>query len=218
MSYHLTTPIYYVNAAPHIGHAYTTIAADVLFRLYGGKAKQDKLTSLTDSHQFTTGTDENSLKNVEAAAKAGKPVQEYVDELSGIWKQTWEQLGIEGFTFIRTSGSIHKQAVEKFWTIVASKGDIYKDKYVGLYCRGCEAYVNETDLQDGKCPSHLALPDTLEEENYFFRASRYRDAILAHIEANPDFISPASRRNETISFNPPKLWQECPPDESARWL
>ena len=198
MSYHLTTPIYYVNAAPHIGHAYTTIAADVLFRLYGGRPK--KIIPLSQENQFTTGTDENSLKNVEAAEAAGKPVQTYVDELSEIWKHTWDQLGIEGFTFIRTSGSLHRKAVEKFWAVVAAEGDIYKDKYIGLYCRGCEAYVNETDLVEGNCPHHLTKPDTLEEENYFFRASRYRDDILAYIEANPNFICPASRRNETISF------------------
>jgi methionyl-tRNA synthetase len=187
MNYHLTTPIYYVNAAPHIGHAYTTIAADVLARLH-------------HQVQFTTGTDENSLKNVEAAQAADKPIQQYVDELSGIWKDTWGKLGIEWTTFIRTSSENHKKAVYKLWAAVEAQGDIYKDKYVGQYCGGCEAYVNDSDLVDGKCPHHLTKPQQLEEENYFFRASKYKDQILAYIDANPDFISPKSRRNETISF------------------
>jgi methionyl-tRNA synthetase len=194
--FHLTTPIYYVNAAPHIGHAYTTIAADVLARVYGGPPG-----GATEAQvQFTTGTDENSLKNVEAANRAGKPVQQYVDELSQIWKETWGKLGISWNTFIRTSTDLHKKAVYKLWAAVEAKGDIYKDTYVGQYCTGCEAYVNETDLVDGKCPHHLTVPKQLEEENYFFRASRYKQQILDYIEANPDFICPKSRRNETISF------------------
>lgn len=188
MPYHLTTPIYYVNAEPHIGHAYTTIAADVLARVHG------------PGTQFTTGTDENSLKNVEAAKKAAKPTQQYVDEMAKVWSETWHKLGIKSTTFIRTTENNHRLAVEKFWKIVSANGDIYRGTYVGQYCAGCEAYVNESELLDGLCPMHKTVPQQLKEENYFFRASRYRDQILAYIEANPEFISPESRRNETISF------------------
>lgn len=188
MPYHLTTPIYYVNAEPHIGHAYTTIAADVLTRSHGSGT------------QFTTGTDENSLKNVEAAKKAGKPTQQYVDEMAAVWLKTWGELNIQPTTFVRTTATNHRLAVERFWVAVHANKDIYRGTYVGLYCSGCEAYVNETDLTDGCCPMHKTPPQQLKEENYFFRASRYKNQILAYIEANPDFISPPSRRNETISF------------------
>ena len=212
-AFHLTTPIYYVNAAPHIGHAYTTIAADVLHKLYPCVP-----VTWSTACQFTTGTDENSLKNVEAAKAAGKPVQQYVDELSEIWKQTWKQLSIgnqnfrkehrgnfpepdlPGVTFIRTSSENHKKAVYKLWAAVEAQGDIYKGKYIGQYCGGCEAYVNDGDLVDGKCPHHLIVPQQLEEENYFFRASKYKDQILAYIDANPEFICPKSRRNETVNY------------------
>lgn len=186
--YHLTTPIYYVNAEPHIGHAYTTIAADVLARIHGPQT------------QFTTGTDENSLKNVEAAKKAGKPTQVYVDEMAKTWEQTWKTLDIRPTTFIRTTQENHRKAVEKFWAQVEVSGDIYRGIYSGEYCTGCEAYVNETELLNGLCPFHKTKPQRLEEENFFFRASRYKDQILEYIAANPDFISPESRRNETISF------------------
>lgn len=191
MSYHLTTPIYYVNAAPHIGHAYTTIAADVLARHHGG---------ISSGVQFTTGTDENSLKNVKAAEVANKDIQTYVDEAAHLWFQTWKSLNVEPTTFIRTTGANHRLAVIKFWNTVKNSGDIYQDIYVGKYCTGCEAYVSESDLIDECCPLHKTKPEILREKNFFFRASRYKETILSYIENNPDFISPESRRNEIINY------------------
>lgn len=190
--YYLTTPIYYVNSKPHIGHAYTTFAADIL-------ARNAKLLG-RETH-FLTGTDENSLKNVEAAKKAGKPVAEFIDELSTTWSQTWRKLGIQHSGFIRTTQDIHKQAVIKFWDAVKESGDLYEGTYEGLYCAPCEAFVTESDLnEDGKCPLHLRRPDQVKEGNFFFKASKYKRKILAHIKENPDFIQPIARRNEVIAY------------------
>jgi len=189
---YVTTPIYYVNSKPHIGHAYTTIAADVLAR--------NASRSCIDNH-FVTGSDENSLKNVEAAKKAGRPVQEFIDELAKIWASTWDDLGIEYDTFIRTSQEQHIQGVLKFWETVKASGDLYKGTYEGLYCPGCEAFISANDLNEAEeCPAHLRRPDSVKEDNYFFRASKYKQQILDHIATNPDFISPKSRRNEVIAY------------------
>ena len=193
MKFYITTPIYYINDKPHIGHAYATIVADVFTRYH---------RLIGDEVFFLTGTDENSLKNVEAATKTGMSdqIQEYLDKQSAVWQQTWDSLGITHSDFIRTTESRHKKGVEKFFKTVYDKGDIYKGTYQGFYCKGCEAFVRETDLIDGLCPFHKTSPDRIEEENYFFRASQYREQLLKHIEANPDFIQPESRRNEIINY------------------
>lgn len=189
--FYVTTPIYYVNGKPHIGHAYTTIAADVLKRHYLNKGNEAF---------FLTGTDENSQKNVEAAEKVGQDVQAYIDGMAQTWKDTWNDFGVEYDDFIRTTEDRHKKGVLKFWEAVNANGDIYKGKYVGLYCIGCESYKTESELEDGKCILHNREPEKIEEENYFFAASKYRDQLLAHIEANPDFIQPESRRNEVVNY------------------
>lgn len=196
--YFITTPIYYVNDKPHIGHAYTTIAADVLARYERLKGRDVC---------FLTGTDENSQKNVEAAQKFYKKenlskeeIQKYLDEMSGIWRKTWEEIKITNTDFIRTTEPRHLQAVEKFFKLVWDKGDIYKGTYEGYYCAGCEAFVVESDLADGKCPVHKKEPQKIKEENYFFRLTKYREKLLKHIEKNPEFISPTARRNEVINY------------------
>ncbi|MBI2483476.1 methionine--tRNA ligase [Candidatus Uhrbacteria bacterium] len=198
--FYCTTPIYYVNDRPHIGHAYSTFAADALVtwhRLSG------------ESVFFLTGTDENAQKNSEAAAKrlgvtpaetSRAQVQAYVDEMSAVWQRTWDTLGIRYDRFIRTTEPAHLRGVEQFIAAVQERGDIYKGTYRGWYCVGCEAFVPEGDLVEGKCATHLRVPERIEEENYFFRLAKYRDALLAHIEQHPEFIQPESRRNEIVAY------------------
>jgi methionyl-tRNA synthetase len=199
--FYITTPIYYVNDIPHIGHAYTTIAADVLARYYRMKGKEV---------YFLTGTDENSQKNVEAAKKVKgeelkvksekEIVTEYVNEMSAKWQETWDSLDITNDDFIRTTEPRHKKAVKKFFEAVFKNGDIYKGIYEGLYCPGCEAYVSEMDLENGKCPFHKIAPKKIKEENYFFRFKKYEAKLLDYIEKNPDFIEPEARRNEVVNY------------------
>jgi methionyl-tRNA synthetase len=192
MKYYITTPIYYVNDKPHIGHAYTTIVADVIKRYRRMRG---------DEAYLVTGTDENSQKNVEAAEKAGvADIQTYLDGMAETWKSTWQDLGLDVDDFIRTTEDRHKKGVEKFWSAVAATGDIYQGEYEGLYCTGCEAFYKETDLVDGNCPMHKRPVTTLKEKNWFFKLSAYREKLLAHIDAHPDFIQPVSRRNEIRSY------------------
>ncbi|MBI2552580.1 methionine--tRNA ligase [Candidatus Uhrbacteria bacterium] len=213
--FYITTPIYYVNDVPHIGHAYTTIAADVLARYYRARGEPVR---------FLCGTDENAQKNVEAALRhtpSNSPsergrkqfppllkgrlggvrevVQQYVDEMSAKWQRTWDELQISNDDFIRTTEPRHVKYVEKFWGLV-KKGDIYKGQYEGLYCTGCEAYKTETELVKGKCPDHNRAPEKLSEENYFFKLSAYRKKLLAHIKKHPEFIQPEARRNEVTAY------------------
>lgn len=189
--FYVTTPIYYVNGKPHIGHAYTTIAGDVLKRYHEAQGKEVFLQ---------VGVDENAQKNAEVAAEKGMAVQAYVDKMSAEWKQMWDDLGIEYTDFIRTTEDRHKAAVEQFWKAVEARGDIYKGEYVGLYCVGCEEFKTELQLEDGLCPDHKRAPEELKEENYFFKLSAYRDQLVAHFEANPDFVQPKSRRNEILNY------------------
>ena len=190
--FYITTPIYYINAVPHIGHAYTTVVADVLARWHRLRG---------DDVFFLTGLDENSVKTVEAAKKQGfKDIQAYADSMAKVWTRAWKTLNISHDDFIRTTQERHRRNVEEFFKRIQERGDIYKGEYKGLYCEGCEAYLTEDDLVDGKCPLHQKKPKLLKEENYFFRLSKYQDQILSHIEANPSFIQPEARRNEVVSF------------------
>ncbi|MDP2630932.1 MAG: methionine--tRNA ligase [Candidatus Uhrbacteria bacterium] len=193
MKYYLTTPIYYVNDKPHIGHAYCTIVSDIIAQYHRLKG---------DDVFFLTGIDENSLKNIEAAEKLGmsNDIQGYLDMQAGIWQQTWDSLGITNSDFIRTTEERHKKGVAKFWNRVAEQGDIYKGEYEGFYCVGCEEFIRPTDLVDGLCAIHKREPQKLMERNYFFSAKNYRERLLDHIEKNPDFIQPVSRRNEVIKY------------------
>ncbi|TAK89277.1 methionine--tRNA ligase [Patescibacteria group bacterium] len=189
--FYITTPIYYINDNPHIGHAYTTIAADAVARWYR-QAGAEVL--------FSAGLDENSQKTVEAAEKAGEEPQVYSDRMAKTWQDTWDTSGISYDAFIRTTSEEHKKTVYAFMEKVQAAGDFTEGEYEGLYCVGCEEFKRENDLVDGKCPLHNRVPEKRKEKNYFFKLSKYQGALLKHIEENPDFIKPESRRNEVVAF------------------
>jgi methionyl-tRNA synthetase len=190
-TFYVTTPIYYVNAEPHIGHAYSTIVADVISRFY-------KLSGF-DAF-FLTGTDEHGDKVVEAAKKAGETVKSYVDRIAGIFRETWPKLNIANDYFIRTTDENHIETVRQILTRVYEKGDIYFSEYEGRYCVGCERFYTDTELVEGKCPIHLSEPTLIKEENYFFRMSKYQGWLIDHIRKNPEFIRPERYRNEVLAF------------------
>ncbi len=198
--YYITTPIYYVNAPPHLGHAYTTIVADVLnrFHLLTGKETY-----------FLTGTDEHGDKVVEAASAAGKDPQIYADEISDLFRNTWPNLNITNDYFIRTTDELHKRVVGYILQKVYDAGDIYFSSYSGLYCVGCERFYTERELVEGKCPQHDSPPVPREEENYFFKMSKYQDWLIEHIQNYPDFIRPERYRNEVLSFLSEPLEDLC---------
>ncbi|MEX2054807.1 MAG: methionine--tRNA ligase [Candidatus Andersenbacteria bacterium] len=189
--YYLTTPIYYVNAVPHIGHAYTTIAADVLARWHRAQG---------DDVLFSTGVDENSQKNVEAAEQHHQEVQTYVDEMAEVWSATFQKLGLSYDVFVRTSSHTHADAVAKMLKVIDTKGDIYIGDYEGYYCVGCEAFKAESELVDGKCPIHGTVPEKIKEQNYFFKLSAYKDKLLKLYEDQSDFVQPASARNKMLYY------------------
>lgn len=189
--FYITTPIYYINDVPHIGHAYTTIVADVLARWHRLKG---------DDVFFLTGLDENSAKTVQAAKERGfKDIQKYADRMAENWRKVWRVLNISNDGFVRTTEDRHKKTVKDFFTKIYEKGDVYKGEYEGRYCEGCEAFLTESDLVDGKCPLHKKVPKIVKEENYFFKLSKYQGKILKYVE-NPSVILPSSRRSETLSF------------------
>ncbi len=190
-AFYVTTPIYYVNDVPHIGHAYTTLAADVLARYKRLKGYEVF---------FLTGTDEHGQKVEKAANAAGETPQELADRVMKRFQALWEKLDISHTDFIRTTQERHKNGVSKLFKDVLEKGDIYLGEYEDWYCTPCETFWTETQLIDYKCPDCNRPTEKLKEESYFFRMSKYQEQLLAHIEANPDFIQPKSRRNEIISF------------------
>jgi methionyl-tRNA synthetase len=189
--FYITTPVYYVNDKPHIGHAYTTIVADTLARWR--EAQDDEVV-------FLTGTDENSQKTVDAAKKNKEDVVAYTDRLAEIWRSTWKKLGISNTDFIRTTEERHIETVNEFWGRLEAAGDLYKGRYEGLYCKGHEAFLKPEELVDGLCPEHKTKPELVSEENYFFRLSKYEKQLLEFYEAHGDFVAPANRFNEVISF------------------
>jgi methionyl-tRNA synthetase len=191
MTYYITTPIYYVNAEPHIGHAYTTIVADSLARLH---------RLMGEEVRFQTGTDEHGDKILEAARLAGLPVKDFVNRVSGLFRQTWDELGISYDHYIRTTDPDHIRLVQAVLSRVYEAGDIYFGEYGGLYCRGCERFYLERELVDGRCPDHGVAPTFIKEENYFFRMSRYQDWLLGYIQDYPDWIRPERYRNEVLGF------------------
>ncbi len=190
-AFYVTTPIYYVNASPHIGHAYTTIVADVMARFY---------RLLGYETFFLTGTDEHGDKIAEAAAKAGETPKAYADRYSGQFRALWPELSITNDHFIRTTDDDHVKTVQNILQAVYEKGDIYFGHYEGFYCVGCERFYRESELADGKCPDHQTEPEYRKESNYFFRMSRYQDWLMTHIRDNPDFIRPERYRNEVLAF------------------
>jgi methionyl-tRNA synthetase len=187
--FYITTPIYYVNARPHIGHAYTTIACDTIAR------RQRLLGAETF---FLTGTDEHGQKIERAAQAAGKTPQQYADEISAEFRRLWKRMGISNDDFIRTTEDRHKKRVQVLFRKIRDNGFIYKGTYTGQYCVSDELYVD--GAQPGEsCPTCGRITETVHEENYFFKLSAFQDKLLA-LYANPEFIRPESRRNEVISF------------------
>lgn len=192
MSKYITTPIYYVNGEAHIGHAYTTFIADTM-------ARYERLKN--EDVYFLTGTDEHGQKIEESAKKNGKPTQQFADEISATFKNLWDEFEISYSQFIRTTDEDHKKGVQKAFEMMFAKGDIYKDFYEGHYCVSCETFFPETQLIDGEfCPDCGRSTSVVKEESYFFRLSKYQDALLNHYAQNPDFILPKSRANEVINF------------------
>ncbi|MBW8827032.1 MAG: methionine--tRNA ligase [Acidobacteria bacterium] len=190
--FYVTTPIYYVNDAPHIGHAYTTITADALARWH---------RLIGDDVFFLTGTDEHGLKIQRAAEANGLTPREQADRTSVRFKEAWDQLGITYDRFIRTTDPDHYQVVQEFLQRVYDSGDIELSTYEGPYCVSCEGYYAESDLIDGvNCPIHNRPVEVLVEENYFFKLSRYEQRLLDWYEANPDAVQPESKRNEAIGL------------------
>ncbi len=192
MRFYLTTPIYYVNATPHIGHAYTTIAADVLVRHHQQRG---------DETFFLTGTDEHASKVYRVAEEQGLDAKTYVDRIvAEHWRELPRRVNAQYDFFIRTTDEGHKRFVQEFLQRIYDSGDIYQDIYAGLYCVGCEEFKSESDLVDGLCPEHGIAPEYIEEKNYFFRLSAYQDRLLALYDARPDFVLPRFRYNEARSF------------------
>lgn len=190
--FYVTTPIYYINDKPHIGHAYSTFAADVLARYRRQKG---------DTVVFSAGVDENSQKTVQAAEAAGQDLATYTKAMSDIWEGTWKNAGVSNDAFIRTTSPEHQVAVYDFIKKVQDKGDIYSGTYEGYYCVGCEEFKKEEELlEGGLCPIHKKKADFIKEDNYFFKLSKYQDALLSHIKEHPEFIQPESRRNEVVAF------------------
>jgi methionyl-tRNA synthetase len=190
MRFYVTTPIYYVNDRPHLGHAYTTIAADVLARHHRQRGEETF---------FLTGVDEHATKVWRVAEEQGLGAQEYVDRIAAAWRDLPPRLNAQTDFFIRTSDEGHKAFVREFLQRIYDSGDVYEDVYAGLYCVGCEAFKSEDELVDGRCPEHGTVPEWIEEKNYFFRLSKYQDALLALYD-DPAFLQPDFRRNEVRSF------------------
>ena len=205
--FYVTTPIYYVNDRPHIGHAYTTILADVLACFH---------RSMGDDTYFLTGTDEHGQKVENAAAKNGISPQQHADETVVRFQELWKKLGITNNDFIRTTEDRHKDVVKEILQDLYDRGEIYKAEYTGWYCVGCERYFTEKDLVDGKCPDCGREVSALKESNYFFRMSKYQQWLIDYIKSHPDFIQPAFRANETLGFLKQPLADLCISRPKAR--
>ena len=190
-NFYVTTPIYYVNDKPHIGHAYTTVLADVLARYH---------RSLGDATYFLTGTDEHGQKVEKAAAKRNMDNLAHCDETVVRFQELWKRLGITNDRFIRTTQEFHKKVVSDILQKLYDAGEIYKAEYTGWYCVGDERFFTEKDLVDGKCPECGREVQPIKESNYFFRMSKYQDWLIDYIQTHPDFILPAFRANETLGF------------------
>ena len=190
-AFYLTTPIYYVNDRPHLGHAYTTIVADAM-------ARYRRLAG--DDVWLLTGTDEHGDKIAQAATRAGVTPQALADQNSGAFRETWRALGISHSDYIRTTEERHQKVVRAVLQQLWDAGEIYLGKYGGHYCFGCERFYTEKEIVDGKCPDHQTALQWIEEENYFFKMSKYQGWLIDHIERHPDFIRPERYRNEVLGF------------------
>ena len=208
--FYITTPIYYVNARPHLGHAYTTIVADVATRYHSMRGEKVF---------FLTGTDEHGDKVVRAAKKENLSPRVYVDNISRLFQDLWPELNVCNSAFIRTTDPGHMAVVERVLQKIYDAGDIYFAEYEGLYCFGCERFYTERELVDGKCPDHQVEPETIQEANYFFKMSRYQNWLIDHIRSNPDFIRPERYKNEVLAFLKEPLEDLCisRPKSRLKW-
>jgi len=208
-TFYITTPIYYPSDKLHIGHSYTTVAADAMAR-YKRLRGYDVM--------FLTGTDEHGQKIQRKAEEKGVTPKEYVDEIVAGIKELWKLLDITNDRFIRTTDKQHEEVVQKIFKKLYDQGDIYKSEYEGWYCTPCEAFWTEHQLKDGKCPDCEREVELTKEESYFFRLSKYQDRLIQWIEENPDFIQPVSRQNEMINnFLKPGLEDLCVSRTSFNW-
>ena len=189
--FYITTPIYYVNAKPHIGHAYTTAAADVISRWHKLQGNET---------YFLTGTDEHGAKVSQAAQEAGKEPQAFTDEIAKEFESAWKNLNIENTDFIRTTSDRHKKGVAKFLGELKEKGVLYEGEYKGLYCTGCESFVIERELVDGKCPHHNKAPEQVTEKNWFFKLSEYISKVRELVESDTIKISPDFAKKEVLGL------------------
>ncbi len=205
--FYITTPIYYVNDVPHIGHAYTTIAADVAARYHRLKGEEV---------YFLTGTDEHGQKVQEAATKRGISPQEHVDELHVRFKELWQRFDISHSDFIRTTEDRHKKVVQSILQDLFDRGEIYQDTYEGWYCTPCERFFTEKDLKDGNCPDCGRKVDQIKETNYFFKMGQHQEWLINHINTNPTFVRPESRKNEILGFLKKPLGDLCISRPKAR--
>jgi methionyl-tRNA synthetase len=206
--YYVTTPIYYPSDKLHIGHAYTTVAADCIAR-YKRMRGYDVF--------FLTGSDEHGQKIERKAMDSGMDPQSYVDRIVESFQELWKQLLITNDDFIRTTEPRHQKAVQAIFQKLYDKGDIYKSFYEGLYCTPCEAFWLERQLVDGNCPDCGRPVEHVKEESYFFKLSKYQDPLLRYIEENPDFIQPASRRHEMVNFIKSGLEDLCVSRTTFQW-
>ncbi|MDP3981642.1 MAG: methionine--tRNA ligase [Chlamydiota bacterium] len=189
--YYITTAIDYVNALPHLGTAYEKIGADCCAR-FRRLMGYDVF--------FMMGVDEHSVNVEKEAIRRGQDVRVYCDEMSAEFEKVWSALNISYNYFVRTTSSDHIRTVQYMFQVLYDKGDIYTGLYEGWYCNSCEAFLMDKDLVDGNCPTHQSKPQWIKEKNYFFKLSKYRDALLQHIENNPEFIQPVVRRNEIVKL------------------
>lgn len=207
MNTYVTTPIFYVNAGPHLGHAYTTIVADTYSRFQRLMGHDVRLQ---------TGTDEHGDKIAVAAEAAGVTPLAYADRISGMFRAVCGPLQVKYDSFIRTTDAAHRRVVQAVLQKLYDQGDIVLSDYSGLYCQGCERFLTEKELVNGLCPDHLKAPAAITEQNYFFKMSRYQGWLLEHIKANPEFITPERYRNEVLSFLSEPLEDLCISRPTAR--
>src|SRR4030095_4791410 len=188
---YLTTPIYYVNARPHLGHACTRIMADAMCGY----------RRLADDHvYFLTGTDEHGERIAQVAAKAGKSPEAYAAEIAAVFQETWRRLGITNDDFIRTTEPRHKKVVQGILQKLFDAGEIYFGEYGGWYCYGCERFYTEKEIVDGKCPDHQTALTFIKDKHYFFKMAKNQAGLTSHPEDNPGFIRPERSRNEVLGF------------------
>ncbi|TYQ16821.1 UNVERIFIED_CONTAM: methionyl-tRNA synthetase [Acetivibrio alkalicellulosi] len=208
-TFYITTPIYYPSDKLHIGHSYTTVAADAMAR-YKRLRGYDVM--------FLTGTDEHGQKIQRVAEEKGITPKEHVDEIVEGIKKLWKLMDITNDSFIRTTDNFHKEAVQKIFKKLYDQGDIYKSEYEGWYCTPCESFWTKTQLEDGKCPDCKRTVELTKEESYFFKLSKYQDRLIKYIEQNPEFIQPNSRQNEMINnFLRPGLEDLCVSRTTFNW-